>query len=77
MNDIPAPDPVRGSRMILEGAGRRYVTGQNLTIAETNMSVIASAQENANKFGPGPQDFTVSTPDIPESVKGSLVSHGT
>ncbi len=78
MNDgIPAPRASRGSEIILNEVGRRFVTGANLTMSDENMAIIASAQENAANYGPDTTNFKVNGPELPETVKGTLVKHST
>ncbi len=72
-NNIPKPQ--RGSEITLGDVGRKYVTGAKLTMTEENMAMLASASERATNYGPDPAEFTVKRPDIPETVKGSLVEH--
>ncbi len=69
------PEPVSGADMVLENVGNRYVRGGNLTIADENMAMVASAAKSAERFGPSVADFKVSRPELPENVKGTLVEY--
>ncbi len=69
------PKPVSGADMALENVGTRYVRGGNLTIADENMAMVASAAKSAERFGPSVADFKVNRPQLPESVKGTLVEY--
>ncbi len=69
------PSPASGAEMVLQDVGRRYVQGSQLSMADENMAMVASAAKNAERFGPTIKDFEISRPQLPENVKGTLVEH--
>ncbi len=74
-NNIPKPN--NGSEIILGDVGRRYAAGQKLSMTDENMAITATTKQNADQFGPSITDFTVSGPELPEQVKGTLAQHST
>ncbi len=77
MENNTIPKPQRGSEITLGDVGRKYITGAKLSMADENMAMLASAQQNASQYGPDPAEFVVKGPELPETVKGTLVEHAT
>ncbi len=72
VNSIPTPP--NGAELTLSDLGVRYASGQKLSGTDIGNAIIASARVNAERFGPGPGDMPIRPEQLPESVKGVLVS---
>lgn len=66
---------VNGNENMLKTLGRKLSIGQELTLAEDLMARTAAARYLRGNYGPSPAEMEVSRPELPESVKGLLVSH--
>lgn len=67
--------PVTGQENALSMLGRKYVdTGGNLNFAEDVMALSSYASTNRAYYGPEMPHLR--TLDLPENVKGALVSYG-
>ncbi len=69
------PTPPNGAELMLDDLGTRYASGIKLSGTDIGNAIIASARINASKFGPGPADMPIRVEQLPESVKGTLISH--
>ncbi len=73
VNSIPTPP--NGAELMLSELGTRYASGQKLSGTDIGNAIIASARMNASQFGPGPGEMPIRSEQLPESVKGTLVSY--
>ncbi len=69
------PTPPNGAELMLDDLGTRYASGIKLSGTDIGNAIIATARQNASKFGPGPGEMPIRSEQIPESVKGALVAH--
>ncbi len=69
------PTPPNGAELMLDALGTKYASGTKLSGTDIGNAIIATARINASNFGPGPSDMPVREEQIPESVKGALISH--
>ncbi len=68
------PTPPNGAELTLSDLGVRFAAGQKLSGTDIGNAIVASARVNASKFGPGPGEMPIRSEQLPESVKGTLVS---
>ncbi len=69
------PTPPNGAELMLSDLGVRYAAGRKMSGTDIGNAIIASARVNAAQFGPGPGDMPIRVEQLPESVKGTLVSY--
>ena len=74
-NGLLTVEPVSGSELLMHNFGNKLARGVDLTSAERFAACTIVAQDNANRFGPTPDTFTVEQPDLPESVKGAIADY--
>ena len=67
--------PVNITENVLTMLGRKVSSGRDLTMSERLMAMTATAQSTADRYGPGPADMVLQTPDLPETVKGVLANY--
>ena len=67
--------PLSISENVLSMLGNKIAAGQELTMAERLMALSASGAVISSKYGPGPTEMVVKTPQLPENVKGMLANY--
>ena len=67
--------PVKSSETVLRILGTKMATGRELTLAENLMAMTASGQILGSNYGPGPAEMEISTPQLPENIKGLLANY--
>ena len=67
--------PVKSSENVLRILANKMASGRELTMAENLMAMTASGQILGNNYGPGPAEMEVSTPQLPENIKGLLANY--
>ncbi len=72
-----SPKLPSGAEITLQNLGTRYATGAKLSGVDIGMATLASAQLNAQRFGPGPANMKVTGETVPENVKGVLAQFAT
>ena len=73
--NIPGPltiKPVSGEELALQHFAVKVNSGGRLTQAELNMSIVAAAAREADRYGPTPKEMELKPEPLPESVKGLL-----
>jgi hypothetical protein len=72
---MPALKVVSGSEILLGSLGRKLSHGGELNNPEQLMAVSNAAKMTAGYYGPTPEEFTITKPELPESVKGVLADY--
>ena len=67
--------PVKSSENVLRILGNKMASGRELTMAENLMAMTASGHILGNNYRPGPAEMEVSTPQLPENIKGLLANY--
>lgn len=60
---------------VMTNLGRKVASNMELTTVERMMAMTASVQMNSDRYGPGPAEMRLETPELPETVKGILANY--
>ena len=67
--------PVSNGERMLHTLGTKFASGKELTMSERLIAMTAATHLKADYYGPGPADMRVSGMDLPENIKGMLISY--
>ena len=66
---------VDGNEILMRSFNNKMSRGVELNSPERFMAISAANYESAGKFGPTIEEYTVATPELPESTKGVLANY--
>ncbi len=77
MVELVEQKPLRGVEIVAQRVVTRIAKGLSLSISDTSMSAVAVSKLKSERYGPNVGEFELKKLDLPEDVKGALVSHAT